>query len=194
MRRHKKAPILMYTIIYWIIRTLAQALLVFYFTKLIFGEYTYHNGHPIDSSSIDMFTFTVVICVQTLTIIVESNSITIVNSIVIGITFIGYFITISIANVFDIGFKQVMFHWFLEPQFWFALILLTFITMAPIYLFKFIRKHYISRLCNDDSSIKIENSLSQRSKVNEPLLTTKSSGKKLLDLLENFREPQKNID
>jgi len=160
------------TIILWIIRTFIQSLVVYYFTLYLFGDYVYRDGHTIDSFSIDMFTYTAVVCIQTLTIIAESNTLTILNSLVIFITFIGYFIIIIIANATPLEFQSVIYSWYVQVSFWLGVLLLSLISLLPIYLYKFIFKNYLtpsystlSITANNDSILPL------RSSPSEPLIS-----------------------
>eukprot|EP01127_Copromyxa_protea_P005370 TRINITY_DN1530_c0_g2_i1.p1 TRINITY_DN1530_c0_g2~~TRINITY_DN1530_c0_g2_i1.p1 ORF type:complete len:1069 (-),score=174.29 TRINITY_DN1530_c0_g2_i1:65-3271(-) len=127
------------TISYWALRTLVQSAIAFFFLIYIFGgDYISSiDGSPLDQESLSMIIFSAAVCVQIATIIVESNSITFMNALIIGSTFFSYWIMVLAATVVpQLSIFGIMFRLFSNLSFWLAVILVTFVSVAPIVVLK----------------------------------------------------------
>eukprot|EP00668_Euglena_longa_P012202 GGOE01014636.1.p1 GENE.GGOE01014636.1~~GGOE01014636.1.p1 ORF type:complete len:1133 (-),score=405.57 GGOE01014636.1:276-3674(-) len=84
----------------FVFRGLLQAVLCMWLTFEIYGQRWLHSrdGQPIDSESIFTVTYSALLCIQTVTIIVESHTLTWLNQLAIWGTFIFYWISILIYS------------------------------------------------------------------------------------------------
>eukprot|EP01125_Pyxidicula_operculata_P009646 TRINITY_DN3164_c0_g1_i1.p1 TRINITY_DN3164_c0_g1~~TRINITY_DN3164_c0_g1_i1.p1 ORF type:complete len:1105 (+),score=212.45 TRINITY_DN3164_c0_g1_i1:413-3316(+) len=148
------------TLTYWVLRTVYQSTILFFFSIYTYsGDTVQYNGFPVDYISLPMLSFTAAVVIQTLTIVMESHSLTVLNWVIIIGTFVGYFAIISIANLFlQLDFLFVMFRLYMDPAFWLSVMLISAVSLVPFYSFRYITRFFVG----DDSDSIVER---------EPLIT-----------------------
>lgn len=128
---------------YWFVRTAVQSAVVFAFSYLIFGEhYLQPSGQAPDFSTLSAVVYGICITIQTFTILVESNHLTLLNHLAIWGTMAAYFLAMILLNVISPFLQSVMFRLFVDPNFWAGLGLTTFIAFGPFIALKYISFNY----------------------------------------------------
>jgi len=125
----------------WILRAFYQASMGFLITMAFYA----YSG-DIDYQSVSMITYTILIGVNTLTMTLESNTLTKPNLIIIWGTFILYFVLMSIINSFtSFSLYMVIFRLFSQPKFWLTIIMGCSLAILPVHSIQyFISENYPS--------------------------------------------------
>jgi len=126
-----------YVFFLWFLRAVYQSIVVFVFTVNAFWWL------QSDYASLSLLPFTVAIILQSLTIIVESHYVTMINHVLVWGTLFAYFVMTLIANsVLNLDMYGAMTKLYASGMFWLATVFLTIIALAPVISFKYFSFNY----------------------------------------------------
>ncbi|KAJ5069682.1 putative phospholipid-transporting atpase [Anaeramoeba ignava] len=132
------------TLFWWLMRALYQGVILLGFTVGIYQHYHHHaDGSPAGYEFISMSPFTIVIFVQTLTMATETRHFTFWNHFIIwGIMVFYYIITVLFNLVSTSEIYYLVFRTFADPVHWFALLLISTLSIAPVLFTKYYMFNY----------------------------------------------------
>jgi magnesium-transporting ATPase (P-type) len=130
------------TVFGWYARGITQALILFFFTYGIYSSTFTHkdSGHPIDYASINVVTFTALVSLQTVTMVIESNYMTGFNAFVIIGCYVVYWAFVFVYNTIKSSdFYNVMNMHAGDGVFWLAQLLITTACILPVLAVRYLR-------------------------------------------------------
>jgi hypothetical protein len=131
------------TILYWVLRSVFQACLTYGLTIAILGNAVDSFGSPFDQTELAFGVFLVAVTLQTLVVILESGSVTILNVVAALWTYIGFYLFTWFLNLFPFfGFYHTVNYIFHLPLFSAWAILVIVAAMVPIIFEKAWRFNY----------------------------------------------------
>eukprot|EP01113_Clastostelium_recurvatum_P044997 TRINITY_DN7661_c0_g1_i3.p1 TRINITY_DN7661_c0_g1~~TRINITY_DN7661_c0_g1_i3.p1 ORF type:complete len:1183 (+),score=311.41 TRINITY_DN7661_c0_g1_i3:100-3648(+) len=115
----------------WLFRALFQAFLVFVITTMVY--WALYGATDLDYNSISILPFTASVILQQLTLLIQHNSLTYINHLLIWGTIAAYFVVLSLTSlVVPSDMFYVAFFLGRDYHFWLALVAILVITLSPV--------------------------------------------------------------
>ena len=122
----------------WVVRAFYHSFIVVTFITGLLGDDWAFDGRSPGMVLMSMTVFSAGILIQTSTMLLESNNITMLNQIVIWGSLVLFIIVAALASLFlSSGMYMTMQELYAMPNYWMAIIVVTILANIPVFAFNF---------------------------------------------------------